>query len=72
MSKLLPKYLRIAYLSGYSALLCMLMVAAVSKLSMRLLLNYQKWMFEKKPSLFTRAWGLALRSFYLVSCVRLA
>jgi hypothetical protein len=61
VSSLLPAYLRIAYLAGYSALACMLVVALVSKLSMRLLLCYRGWMFEKKPSLFTSE-SLALLS----------
>jgi len=48
VSAFLPTYLRIAYLAGYSALASMLLIALVSKLSMRMLLNYQNWMFEKK------------------------
>ena len=35
VSSLLPKYLRIAYLAGYSALAGMLVVALISKMSMR-------------------------------------
>ncbi len=60
VSSLLPAYLRIAYLAGYSALACMLIVALVSKLSMRLLLGYRGWIFEKKPSLFTGKFPLSL------------
>lgn len=68
LSSFLPIYLRIAYLAGYTALALMLVVALVSKLCMRVLLSYRAWMYEKKPSLFTLAWGLALRSFYLGQC----
>ena len=35
VSSFLPTYLRIAYLAGYSSLACMLVVALVSKMSMR-------------------------------------
>ena len=65
VSALLPTYLRIAYLAGYSSLASMLVVALASKLTMRMLLKYQTWMFERKPSVFTVLWALALKAFYL-------
>eukprot|EP00960_Hanusia_phi_P057787 763663-Hanusia_phi.AAC.5 len=61
----LPKYFRICYLSGWSAVFSMLVVALVQRFCMRILLNYKNWMYEKKPSYLTLVWGAILRGFFL-------
>jgi carnitine O-palmitoyltransferase 1 len=65
LSNYLPLYFRIAYLSAWCSIALMLVVALMQRLSMRTLLNYRGWMYEKKVSITTMVWGGLLRGFFL-------
>ena len=65
LSAFLPLYIRITYLAAWCSLALMLVVALMQRLFMRALLNYRGWMFEKKPSMVTMAWGATLKTFFL-------
>lgn len=65
LSQFLPLYFRIAYLAAWCSLALMLAVAILQRLTMRTLLNYRGWMYEKKVSITTMVWGALLRAFFL-------
>jgi len=61
----LPTSVRAIYIAAYIAMASIMVVALLQRYFMRILLNYQAWMYESKPSMLTMAWGLIMRSFFL-------
>ena len=65
LEKLLPRSIRILYLSSSAAMCILLGLSSVNRLAIRLLLQYRGWMYERKPSMTTMVWGGVMRTFFL-------
>uniref|UniRef100_A0A7S4CVH5 Choline/carnitine acyltransferase domain-containing protein n=1 Tax=Eutreptiella gymnastica TaxID=73025 RepID=A0A7S4CVH5_9EUGL len=61
----LPTSLRVLYLSILTSVSVLLIFVEIQRLTLRLLLMYQQWLFEKKPSIFTRLWFLTINRCYV-------
>ena len=60
----LPTSVRVAYLAAVAAFLTVLAVMLTQRMLLRLLLAYHGWMFERRPGILTKIWGVTLKACF--------